>query len=65
MKVRLDPPFSRRDVLRAMSVGAVANTPLALAEGAASRNTAKGRARYQPNSPDVQAFYRVNRFPAK
>jgi hypothetical protein len=22
-----------------------------------------GRARYQPNSPDIQNFYRVNRYP--
>jgi hypothetical protein len=65
MNVRLDPPFSRRDVLCALSVGAVATPRLSLAQGASSRNTAKGRARYQPNSPNVQAFYRVNRYPAK
>jgi hypothetical protein len=25
----------------------------------------RGKARYQPNSPEVQNFYRVNRYPAK
>jgi hypothetical protein len=69
MNDRLNPPIGRRDVLRALSLGAgatlAATVPLARAEAASDGKTAKGRARYQPNSPDVQNFYRVNRYPAK
>ena len=54
----------------AAGAGAVAASaaPLA-ATAAAERENAdaakKRRARYQPNSPEVQTFYRVNRYPAK
>ena len=69
MSDRLNPSVGRRDVLRAVSLGAattVAATAVpARAEGSSGGNTAKRRARYQPNSPDVMAFYRVNRYPAK
>jgi hypothetical protein len=60
----------RRDFLRALGVGAgaaaTASGPLvqeAVADGAS--NEEKRKARYQANSPDVQDFYRVNRYPAK
>ena len=60
----------RRDFLRALGVGAgvAATTSGPLAREAAADGESddeKLKARYQANSPDVQAFYRVNRYPAK
>jgi hypothetical protein len=58
----------RRDVLRALGLGAgvavTASAPLvdqAAADGVST--DAKRKARYQANSPDVQNYYRVNRYP--
>jgi len=69
MNDRRHPDLGRRTVLRALTLGvgaAVAATaPLAPAEAASERKTANGRARYQPNSADVQNYYRVNRYPKK
>jgi hypothetical protein len=46
----------------AASAGAVAaETGAPTPEG----RTDKRRARYQPNSPEVEEFYRVNRYPAR
>ena len=68
--MRTERRVGRRDFLRALSVGAgvaaTASGPLvqeAAAEG--ESNDEKRKARYQANSPDVQAFYRVNRYPTK
>jgi hypothetical protein len=59
----------RRDVLRALGVGAGAAVAASstLVEPAAAQvsNDEKRKARYQPNSADVQNFYRVNRYPKK
>jgi nitrous oxide reductase len=60
--------IARRDLLRVLTAGAGAAAlgaaPLAAARQAA--DTAKRqRARYQANSPEIQTFYRVNRYPAK
>jgi hypothetical protein len=60
--------IARRDVLRLLTAGtgaaALSAAPLAAAPQTA--DTAKRqRARYQANSPEVQRFYRVNRYPAK
>jgi hypothetical protein len=44
----------------AVAIGASTDKPTA----AASRRD-KRRPMYQANSPDVQSFYRVNRYPAK
>jgi hypothetical protein len=61
--------IARRDVLRALTLGAgaavAASVPLTTAKSADDRKTENGRARYQPNSADVQSFYRVNRYPPK
>jgi hypothetical protein len=61
--------IARRDVLRVLTLGAgaavAAAAPLTPAQAADDRKTENGRARYQPNSADVQNFYRVNRYPAK
>jgi hypothetical protein len=61
----------RRDFLRSIGVGAVGGTaalvtvPL-VGEALAGDETADERRkpRYNANSPDVQAFYRVNHYPA-
>lgn len=58
----------RRDVLRALGFGAgaavAASAPLVEQAAADSEtNDEKRKARYQPNSTDVQNYYRVNRYP--
>ncbi len=61
--------FRRRDVLRALGVGAGAAamaTSTSLVEPAAAQGVSdaeKRKPRYQPNSADVQNYYRVNRYP--
>jgi hypothetical protein len=61
--------LKRRDVLRAaLSVGMVAAS---VTLQPTSANSPKGvdrgkrRSQYQPNSPEVQTFYRVNSYPMK
>jgi hypothetical protein len=68
MNDRLSPQIGRRDLLRVLTVGAAAASaaPAVVAAAAPQANTAKpSKARYQANSPEVQTFYRVNRYPAK
>jgi hypothetical protein len=69
MSRRATLTIARRDLLRALTLGAgaaaAASVPLTPAQAADDRKTENGRARYQPNSADVQNFYRVNRYPAK
>jgi hypothetical protein len=59
----------RRELLRVLALGGVAAAasaaPLAPAAADSENDSEKRRARYQANAPDVQAFYRVNRYPAK
>jgi hypothetical protein len=59
----------RREFLRTLGAGATvaAAAPLATGEARADTETndEKRKARYQPNSPHVQTFYRVNRYPTK
>jgi len=60
----------RREFLRALGAGAGAaaaasGTFVEEAAAAGESNDDKRKARYQANSPDVQAYYRVNRYPAK
>jgi len=60
----------RRGFLRGLGIGAavsVTATRQFVQEAAADgeSNDEKRKARYQANSPDVQAYYRVNRYPAK
>jgi anaerobic selenocysteine-containing dehydrogenase len=57
----------RRDFLRAIGAGAgvavAAAGPLAVEARADSENNdEKRKARYQANSPEVQTYYRVNRY---
>jgi hypothetical protein len=55
----------RRDVLRAMTVGVAiaAVGQVDKAEALPPNAAEKRKSRYQANSPEVQDFYRVNRYP--
>jgi hypothetical protein len=60
----------RRDFLRVLGVsaGAAATATGSLVGGAAAdseSNDEKRKARYQGDSAEVQAYYRVNRYPAR
>jgi hypothetical protein len=65
--LRLDA--DRRDLLRVVAVGAAAATataaPLTPAEADSATKSSSRKARYQADSPQVQTFYRVNRYPMK
>jgi hypothetical protein len=62
-KVQVD----RRDLLRSLGISAsAAVTPAALvteAKADSESNDEKRKARYNANSADVKAFYRVNNYP--
>jgi hypothetical protein len=59
--------IDRRDLLRVLGAGAGAvATPAALvaeAHADSESNEANRKARYNANSEDVKAFYRVNEYP--
>ncbi len=63
----------RRDVLFGVSASAAAvavavragSQPSPTAKTGAAGSLDKRRAQYQANSPEVQTFYRVNRYPVK
>ena len=63
----LNPNLCRRDLLRVLTAGvgaaAAGSAPIAVAATRGTDADKRQRARYQPNSPDVQSFYRVNRYP--
>ena len=68
MKTNRMSTVGRREFLRALGAGAgvavTAAAPLATEAKADSEgNDEKRKARYKPNSADVQAFYRVNHYP--
>ena len=66
MKNRLHAEIGRRDLLRVLAVGAAAAATTAACDLAhAGDFPDRRKARYRANSPNVQAFYRVNRYPAK
>jgi hypothetical protein len=67
MSDRLTPTTGRRDLLRLLTVGAAVASaaPVAVAAPQATNTARPSKARYQANSPEVQTFYRVNRYPAK
>ena len=61
--------LGRREFLRTLGAGATvaaaATAPLADAARADTEsNDEKRKSRYRPNSPEVQTFYRVNRYPS-
>ena len=59
----------RRDFLRGVGIGAIgagaaAVSPLiSEAKADSETNDEKRKSRYNPNSPDIKAYYRVNRYP--
>jgi len=68
--MKTEKRVGRRDFLRALGAGAgvavTAAGPLVEKAAADGESTdEKRKARYQANSPDVQAYYRVNRYPTK
>jgi hypothetical protein len=67
VKAQGKPNLGRRQFFRVLGTGvAIASAaPLAAAATETADTAKKRRARYQPNSPEVQTFYRVNRYPAK
>jgi hypothetical protein len=61
--------YGRRDFLRALGAGAglaaTAAAPLATHAKADSQSDGdKRKARYKADSPEVQKYYRVNRYPS-
>jgi hypothetical protein len=67
---KADNKVRRRDFLRALgaSAGVAVAASGSLVEDAAAEpesDEEKRKARYQANSPEVQDFYRVNRYPSK
>jgi hypothetical protein len=60
-KVKID----RRDLLRVLGAGAAASPVALVTEAKADSGTSddKRKARYQADSDDVKAFYRVNHYP--
>jgi hypothetical protein len=67
MKTQSKPSFGRRQFFRVLGAGTAAGAlgPLAATATETADTAKKRRARYQANSPEVQTFYRVNRYPAK
>jgi hypothetical protein len=66
VKNRANAGVGRRDFFRVLAVGAAAAaTTTACTSAHAADFPDKRKARYRANSPNVQAFYRVNRYPAK
>jgi hypothetical protein len=67
MSDRLNPTIGRRDLLRVMTVGVAAASaaPVTVAAPRTTNTARPSKARYQADSPEVQTFYRVNRYPAR
>ena len=69
MKSEPKSKLGRREFLRALGAGAgvaaVSAAPLATQAAADSEtNDEKRKARYKSDSPSVQTYYRVNRYPS-
>ena len=67
MKAQGKLSLGRRQFFRVLGAGTAAGTigQVAAAATETVETAKKRRARYQANSPEVQTFYRVNRYPAK
>jgi hypothetical protein len=69
MRQQVDTPISRRDAVRALTamalVTAASTAPSTPTAADGETDSEKRRARYQAGSPEVQTFYRVNRYPAR
>ena len=57
--------IDRRDLLRVLGAGAAASPVALVSEAQADSGTSdeKRKVRYDANSDDVKAFYRVNHYP--
>lgn len=59
----------RRDLLgwglTGVAATVIGSQPLTSAGASATGDKSKRRTRYQPNSPEIRNFYRVNRYPAR
>ena len=68
MKEQDKAKLGRRDFLRAMGAGAgaavTATAPFATEAVAAESEADKKKSRYQPNSTDIQSYYKSNRYPS-
>jgi hypothetical protein len=66
---RLKTMLGRRELFRTLAAGtavaAVSSVPFAVLGKSTTTSKKLQRARYQPNSQEVQTFYRVNRYPQK
>jgi hypothetical protein len=69
MKKQRKATLGRREFLQTLGAGvtlvAGAGPLTGEARAATTNYQDRSKARYQPNSPEVQNFYRVNRYPAK
>jgi hypothetical protein len=65
MNDRFNSKIGRRDALRVLAFGAAAGTTSGCSSVVAEGFPDKRKARYHADSPEVQTFYRVNRYPAK
>jgi hypothetical protein len=65
MTNRSNSQIGRRDILRALAFGAAAATTGGCRSADAAEFPDKRKARYHADSPEVQTFYRVNRYPPK
>jgi TAT (twin-arginine translocation) pathway signal sequence len=66
VKNRANASIGRRDFFRVLAVGAAAAATASVCDSARAGDFPdKRKARYRANSANVQAFYRVNRYPAK
>jgi hypothetical protein len=65
MKQDNQAKIDRRDLLRALGAGAAASPVALVSQAQADSGTSdeKRKTRYDANSDDVKAFYRVNRYP--
>jgi hypothetical protein len=59
------PNIRRRDLLRVLAIGAAAASTSACVPADAGDFPDRSKAHYDAISPEVQTFYRVNRYPAK
>jgi hypothetical protein len=65
------PELGRRAFLRSLGGGVIGGVSLAAgpltgeAHALPTSYQERRKSEYQPNSPEVQNFYRVNRYPAK
>ena len=65
MKQNNKAKIDRRDLLRGLGAGAAASPVALVSEARADSGTSdeKRKARYDANSEDIRAFYRVNHYP--